>query len=184
MLYYNAGGTLVVNDEIRRGTVGRPRRWLDMIKRCAAIAVFIVSALTSANAQDAGWQSYRAVAGIRVDLPLGLLDTDAGTSDDGSGHRFRSADQSASVTIQTFANANGDSPAQFLAQRNPPTGIVYRRVTPRFFVVSSYRGGNIWYNRCNFARRTAGCLSINYPASQKRQWDALVTRISRTLRVS
>jgi hypothetical protein len=54
-------------------------------------------------------------------------------------------------------------------------------VTPRFFVVSSFRGGNIWYNRCNFSQRFVNCILINYPAAEKRQWDSVVTRISHTL---
>ena len=64
---------------------------------------------------------------------------------------------------------------------NPPSNIVYKRVTPRFFVVSSFRNGKIWYNRCNFAGRFMHCVLINYPAAEKHQWDSVVTRISDTL---
>jgi hypothetical protein len=64
---------------------------------------------------------------------------------------------------------------------NPPSNIVYQRVTPRFFVVSSFREDKIWYNRCNFAGRFMNCVLINYPAAEKRQWDNVVTRISNTL---
>jgi hypothetical protein len=85
------------------------------------------------------------------------------------------------LTVQSVANDAGLSPAVFLAQKNPPAGIVYKRVTPRFFVVSSIRNGKIWYNRCNFAGRFAHCVLINYPAAEKRQWDSVVTRISNTL---
>ena len=69
----------------------------------------------------------------------------------------------------------------FLARKNPPPNIVYKRVSPRFFVVSSFRNGKIWYNRCNFAGRFINCVLINYPAAEKRQWDGVVTRISNTL---
>jgi hypothetical protein len=54
-------------------------------------------------------------------------------------------------------------------------------VTPGFFVVSSFRKGKIYYDRCNFAGRFINCVLINYPASEKRQWDNVVTRISNTL---
>jgi hypothetical protein len=64
---------------------------------------------------------------------------------------------------------------------NPPSNIVYKRVTPGFFVVSSFSNGKIWYNRCNFAGRFMNCVLINYPAAEKRQWDSVVTRISQTL---
>jgi hypothetical protein len=66
-------------------------------------------------------------------------------------------------------------------QENPPSDIVYKRVTPRFFVVSSFRKGKIWYDRCNFAGRFINCVLINYPAAEKSQWDGIVTRISNTL---
>jgi hypothetical protein len=78
-------------------------------------------------------------------------------------------------------NVAGDSPAVFLAKKNPPPNIVYKRVTPRFFAVSSFDKGKIWYNRCNFSGRFVNCVLINYPAGEKRQWDSVVTRISNTL---
>jgi hypothetical protein len=80
-----------------------------------------------------------------------------------------------------MANDARLSPAVFLARKKPPPGIVYKRVTPRFFVVSSFRNAKIWYNRCNFAGRFIHCVLINYPAAEKRQWDNVVTRISNTL---
>src|SRR5213075_908388 len=94
--------------------------------------------------------------------------------------RFRTSDGRANFTIQSVPNT-GDSPASFLAKKHPPPRIVYRRITPKFFVVSSFKGDKIWYDRCNFADRFIHCVLINYPASEKREWDATVTRISRTL---
>jgi hypothetical protein len=63
----------------------------------------------------------------------------------------------------------------------PPNNIVYKRVTPNFFVVSSFRNDKIWYDRCNFAGHFVNCVLINYPAAEKRRWDGIVTRISNTL---
>jgi hypothetical protein len=40
-------------------------------------------------------------------------------------------------------------------------------VTPRFFVVSSFRKGKIWYDRCNFAGRYINCVLINYPGGRE-----------------
>jgi len=47
--------------------------------------------------------------------------------------------------------------------------------------VSGYRGDQIWYARCNFGRTRLHCVALNYPANEKRQWDAIVTRISHSL---
>jgi hypothetical protein len=69
----------------------------------------------------------------------------------------------------------------FLAKRNPPKDIVYKKITSRFFVVSSFHNDKIWYDRCNFAASLINCVLINYPAAEKRDWDGIVTRISNTL---
>jgi hypothetical protein len=83
--------------------------------------------------------------------------------------------------VQSVPNPANDSPATFLAKRHPPADIQYRRVTSRFFAVSSIRNGRTWYNRCNRADQYMNCVLINYPAAEERQWDAVVTRISLSL---
>jgi hypothetical protein len=119
--------------------------------------------------------------GTSVDIPRTIFTTDAGRPQTGYGQRFLSSDGRANLTIQSVPNEAGDSPAVFLAKRKPPPGIEYKRVTPRFFAVSSVRNDKIWYDRCNFAGRFINCVLINYPAAEKRQWDGVVTRISHTL---
>ena len=54
----------------------------------------------------------------------------------------------------------------FLAKKHPPR-IQYKRVTSRFFVVSSYKGDKVWYDRCNFSGRLVHCVLINYPAEEE-----------------
>jgi hypothetical protein len=85
------------------------------------------------------------------------------------------------MTVQSIPNDANDTPAVFLAKKNPPPGIIYKRVTSGFFVVSSVSNGKIWYNRCNRAPRYMQCVLINYPAAEKRRWDDVVTRISNSL---
>ena len=84
--------------------------------------------------------------------------------------------------MQSVPNPENDSPATFLAKQRPPAGIIYKRITSDFFVVSSIRKDRIWYNRCNRGNGAMNCVLINYPAAEKRQWDDVVTRISHTLR--
>ena len=135
-----------------------------------------------AAAQNLGWQKYAVPeTGANVDLPMTIFSKDAGQPESGYGRRFLTADGRANLTVQSFPNDVGDSPAVFLAKMNPPSNIVYKRVTPRFFAVSSFRNDKIWYNRCNFPGRFVNCVLINYPAAEKRQWDSVVTRISNTL---
>ena len=78
-------------------------------------------------------------------------------------------------------NRDGDSPETYLKQKNPPSGLVYKRIGPNFFVVSSFKGDQIWYDRCNFSASFIHCVLINYPADEKPQWDGVVARISHSL---
>ena len=135
-----------------------------------------------AGAAEPNWQSYRiAETGAAVQIPVDIFSESAALPDGGLGRRFFTGDRRADLTLQSLPNPDNDSPARFLEKMRPPPGIVYKRVTRDFFVVSSVRSGRIWYDRCNRSGRTMTCVLINYPASEKKQWDAIVTRISHTL---
>ena len=101
---------------------------------------------------------------------------------DGFGQRFQTADGRAEPTIQSVPRRGNETPATFLAERHPPAYIQYKRVTPQFFAVSSYKRNVVWYNRCNFSQRFVHCALINYPAREERAWDQIVTRISLSLK--
>lgn len=148
--------------------------------KTTAAAVIALSATLSVARADS-WTTYRIPeSGTSVDIPESIFIETAGKPD-GLGQQFRNSDGSADLTVQAVANRPGLSPAEFLARKNPPPGIVYKRITPSFFVVSSVKRGKIWYDRCNFARGYVHCVLINYPAAEKRQWDRVVTRISHSL---
>jgi hypothetical protein len=133
-------------------------------------------------AQQIGWARHEIPeTGAAVDIPTTIFTEEGGKPEAGYGGGFLTSDRRADLTVQSVPNDAGFSPADFLARKNPPADIVYKRVTSRFFVVSSFRNGKIWYDRCNFAGRYINCVLINYPAAEKRQWDSLVTRISNTL---
>lgn len=152
------------------------------MKRILQLAALGAVLATPAAAQTPGWQRYsNPESGVSVDVPAAIFERDGGASEGGAGRKFVSADGRANMTVQTLPNPRGDSPAAFLAAKGPPPGIVYRRVTDSFFVVSSFRDDMIWYNRCNFRGRAAHCVLINYPAREKARWDGIVTRISRSL---
>jgi hypothetical protein len=144
-------------------------------------ASMLALSCVTAAAQPANWRRFVVPeTGASVDIPLSIFTEDAGKPETGHGARFLTSDRRANLTIQSVPN-EGLAPARFFATKNPPSGIVYKRITDRFFVASSFRNDMIWYNRCNFAGRYANCVLINYPAAEKRQWDSIVTRISNTL---
>jgi hypothetical protein len=137
---------------------------------------------SGASAQPVRWTTYTiAKTGTTVAFPASIFTEEAGRPD-GEGQRFRTADGRADLTIQAAPNVSNDTPAAFLAKKHPPSRIQYERVTSRFFVVSSYKGDKVFYDRCNFSGRMVHCVRINYPASEERDWDGIVTRISLSLR--
>ncbi|TAI61350.1 hypothetical protein [Bradyrhizobium sp. Leo170] len=145
-----------------------------------ALVFCLVPAL--ASAANTEWRKYVIPStGTNVDIPVTIFTEDAGPPEGGTGRRFFTKDHRANLTVQSVRNPENDSPATFLAKKRPPAGIQYKRVTPRFFAVSSIRNDRVWYNRCNRANGSMNCVLINYPASEERQWDAVVTRISLSL---
>ena len=146
------------------------------------VLAFVLGASTSmASAQPERWTRYTIPqTGTSMDFPSSIFTEQAGRPD-GYGQRFRTADGRADLTIQAAPNEANDSPATFLAKKHPPPRIQYKRVTPRFFAVSSYKGDKVWYNRCNFSGRLVHCVLINYPAEEERAWDNVVTRMSLSL---
>jgi hypothetical protein len=150
------------------------------MKTIAAI-VIALSAASAVPAQAGNWTTYHIPeAGTSIDIHSSIFTERAGKPD-GYGQEFRTSDGSADLTVQAVRRQQGISPAAFLAAKQPPSGIVYKRITPHFFVVSSIRRDKIWYDRCNFSRSYVHCVLINYPAAEKRQWDQVVTRISHSL---
>ena len=148
----------------------------------AALAIVGTFAPALAFAGDTEWRRYVIPStGTSVDMPVSIFTSDAGVPEGGTGRRFFTEDRRADLTVQSVPNPGNESPAAFLAKMQPPAGIVYKRITPDFFVVSSIRNDRIWYNRCNRGSGTMNCVMINYPAAEKRQWDSVVTRISHTL---
>lgn len=149
--------------------------------RCFGLVLATLAGST-ATAQPTRWTHYSIPeTGASVDFPSGIFTEQAGKPD-GFGQRFKTADGRANMTIQSALNVDHDSPASFLAKKNPPSRIQYKRVTSRFFAVSSYKGNDVWYDRCNFGGRYVHCVLINYPAAEEHDWDGIVTRISLSLK--
>jgi hypothetical protein len=154
-----------------------------MLGRSVGLSLLVLAGATrAAVAQPVNWSNYSIPeTGTSVAIPSSIFSETAGQPD-GYGQRFKTADGRANLTIQSALNTNHDSPASFLAKKNPPSRIQYKRVTSRFFAVSSYKGDDVWYDRCNFSRRFVHCVLINYPAAEERDWDGIVTRISHSLK--
>jgi hypothetical protein len=137
---------------------------------------------------DQDWREFQVPDfGTRVEYPSGIFSVSQGKSEVGTGERLSTADKRASLTIYARTNEAGQTPANYLREnlRIPESIIQYRRITPSFFAISAEREGMIYYSRCNFSVLRGGtihCFDLVYPQSEKRAWDAIVTRISLSLR--
>jgi hypothetical protein len=108
------------------------------------VAFSLTFAPAVAGAQPISWQRFVATEAMAsVDIPTTVFTEDGGKPETGYGRRFLTFDRRANLTVQSVPNEAGDSPAIFLAKKNPPADIVYKRVTPGFFVVSSFRNDMI-----------------------------------------
>lgn len=131
------------------------------------------------------WTRYNLPSGnLAVDLPTDIFSVDAGPSKTALGRIFRTPDARADLTVYSVVNTAGETPAAFLLRKfKPPADvqITYRRLSRTILAISGYHGSTIWYARCNFSGVRVRCVAIDYPASEKLQWDSVVTRISNSL---
>jgi hypothetical protein len=146
-------------------------------------------ALVPSRQSDAlGWQTFIIPNfGTQVEYPAGIFEVSEGRAEQGVGERLRSADGRAVLTIYSRENDTADTPASYLRNnlRLARSALDYERVAPTFFAISSVRQGVIFYSRCNFSSEMGGavhCFDLIYPQREQRAWDAIVTRISRSLR--
>src|ERR1700724_507348 len=112
---------------------------LDRMMAMQPLLLAMTLALTPAVAiaEPNSWQRYAVPeTGAAVDIPNAIFTEDAGKPESGYGRRFLTSDGRANLTVQSVPNDAGESPASFLAKKKPPSNIVYRRIAPRFFVVS------------------------------------------------
>ena len=160
------------------------KMWVTTIAGSVLLLVAALFDSVPASAQELAWSRYgdRDI-GAAVDIPTSLFTVDRGPSEKLNGRTFATADGRADLSLYSSQTAAGETPRVFLERRFqlPASSLVYRRVTNRIVAVSGFRQDKIWYARCNFASRRVNCVALNYPAEEKRQWDAVVTRISRSL---
>ena len=82
-------------------------------------------------------------------------------------------------------NADNDTPASYVERLVDKKGITYKKIAKTYYAASGVRGADIFYERCNFRKgdmAAIDCFEITYPAREKTAWDAIVTRISKSLR--
>jgi len=161
--------------------------------RCPIVVLVALAAAVPCHAQgmDASspdWQTYvDGQSATRAEYPAGIFSADAGAPTIGNGKSFETDDGTARLEIYALANSDHDSPASYVAKKFAfrRSELEYDRVASRFFALSGVKGDMVYYSRCNFPQGRNGpihCVYLTYPHGETKAWDAIVTRISWSLR--
>jgi hypothetical protein len=151
------------------------------------LLVFAGLSLAHAQPRQLDWRTFVVPDfGTSIVYPAEIF-TPAGEAEKGAGQRFERADGRAVLSIYARQNEGGETPTTYLKHnlRMDRSALDYVRVARSFFAISSERDGVILYSRCNFSTSTGRaihCFDLKYPQQEKRSWDAIVTRISLSLR--
>src|SRR5262245_56758453 len=153
--------------------------------------LWIVSPAAAAAAADEvsaertpRWGHYRdRNFGLEFDFPAHIFSLKS-AEEGREGVTFSTADGRARIRVFGRSNVAKDTPTRYL-RRIAKGRFTYVRTTSRFFVASGTRDDMIFYRRCNFSRdKRLSCFQLDYPRSEKRAWDNIVTRASLSLRAS
>jgi hypothetical protein len=147
------------------------------------------SIASTAGLESPQWTLFSDPLGTRVDYPENIFPVDAGPAPRGMGRTLRSRDDRAWLMVYVEDNEEHHTPASFVRAflTAPRDRVDYNRITDRFFAISGVNEDQTYYSRCNFPagiRGRAHCIYLAYPKDEERRWDAIVTRISRSLRPS
>lgn len=158
------------------------------LKPARLALVWGLTAFTGPVAAAATWAVYRdSVDGCRIDYPAGVFSQDAlDVAKD--FQRFSGPGEDTFFRVMGVENEDDLSPEEIRAtylKENAPGDVVYDRTKDDFLVLSGHRGASIFYTRIAVSsdRRTLCIVEIAYPREQKRAFDAIVTRMSRSFRV-
>ncbi len=99
-----------------------------------------------------------------------------------SGHYFHSPD--GKTWIAVFGRPIGSGVNARGSATGPDERLTYRADGERWFVRSGLRNDQIFYRKALFScgGRVAHLMAFDYPANRKREYDWLVTVMSRSLR--
>jgi serine/threonine-protein kinase len=106
--------------------------------------------------------------------------------ENGDGLIFRSSDRHASITVSGSLHVADTIEEEMQSYERPASGgkVTYRQRGRRSLVISGTRGETIFYEKHLLSCRDQvwNNLYIEYPARERATYDALVVRVSRSLR--
>ena len=135
-----------------------------------------------------GWSRYTNERfGTVIEVPLRIFNVTEPASSNGDGLEFRAEDGSRFSVYGTYAPyavmVRFDEYTEHLLIEAQAKGLVltYRKGGKGWAVFSGHQGANIVYTKVIEGCEAAHEFSIEYPSSNKRLYDPVVARLSRTL---
>ena len=137
--------------------------------------------------RDAQWTVFfEPSLGTRMDLPSAVFSMPDGPAYRGVGASSRPRTAAPRWRSTRSATTSATRRRAICARTSlfPRAAVTYERVTRDFFAVSGVREDKIFYSRCNVSPTggTLHCFDLQFPARERTAWDAIVTRMSRSLR--
>ena len=148
------------------------------------LGLFIVSLAALFGSTARAQPYFNDRFGYKVDLPLSFEIVNA--ADNGDGLSLQTPDGSARLLV-FGANIPESGFAAEVARRKQLDAhdgwdITYTKSGPNWASYSGLKGGKVIYNRAiSLCDDTAGYFSIQYPAVQRKQYDTVVTKLTKTL---
>jgi hypothetical protein len=148
----------------------------------AFLVYFLVTVLASFGAY-AYWADERdADLGFRFSYPTELFQRVDGDQKP-SFHYYVSRDERAKFMAGAWNNEAGQTPSEFkqwlLSNAGGYDDTTYRPRGRNWFVMSGYRGDDIYYEKVIFScgGKVVNVLAITYPSSLRQQYDPVVERM-------
>jgi hypothetical protein len=103
-------------------------------------------------------------------------------------HYFASQDAAAEFLVGAWNNRKGQTPEEFkrwlIANAGGYNEVTYRPRGRSWFVLSGYRGNDIYYEKVMFScsGQIVNVMAITYPSDQREQYDSVVERMEDSFR--
>ena len=125
-----------------------------------------------------GWQTYiNDRFGVSFDFPADVFEPQP-PPDNGDGRSFRS--ESATLQIVAFHNIDGQSPSALKRELLDGDGyedVTYSPSGETWFVLSGFRGDNIFYEKYLFNDDVVSVFGIEFPTAEKPYYAPMIERI-------
>lgn len=146
-------------------------------------AVLIAAILGRPALAEARWLTYANERfGTTADYP-DIFSRPNPPPENGDGRGFKTEDGRAELLVYGSFTVETRSPRELMiANREPGVAYAYGAASARGFAQSGTRGSRITYQRCALSGDILGCVVLTYPQGEKARWDAIVARVSGSLR--